>query len=228
MCWVGTRRNDFFFVFFLSFMAIPNLFWLGKKQQWCFLIFLNFFATFFEFSITGRVGTNWNDFYYFLSFLAFPNLFWLEMIPLWCFFNFFNFFWFFFFNFLLRVLQELKGTIFLISSLSRSYPTYFGLKRNHNGVFFLIFCYLFGILYYRSGKNSSERFFLFFLFLGLPQHILAQKEAKKVFSNFFNFFAFFLKFSMTGRAGTRRNDFFVFYFLSFSAFPNLFWLDEKP
>ena len=31
-----------------------------------------------------------------------------------------------------------------------------------------------------------------------------------------------------GRAGTRRNEFVIFYFLSFSAFPNLFWLDWKP
>ena len=145
MCWVGTRRNDFFlffFVFFLSFTAIPNLFWLGKKQQWCFLIFLNFFATFFEFSITGWVGTHWNDF----------------------------------------------------------------------------FC------------------FFFSLFLGLPQLILAWKDATMVFFNFFEFFGIFFEFSITGQVGTHWNDFFFLsltqpfptYFLSFSTFPNIFCLEKKP
>ena len=72
--WVGTHWNDFFCFFFLSFSAFPNLLWLGKMQQRCFLIFLNFLLFFFEFSITGRVGTHWNDFF-FLSYSAFPNLF---------------------------------------------------------------------------------------------------------------------------------------------------------
>ena len=133
MSWVGTHRNDFFFVFFfLSFSAFPNLFWLGKKQQWCFLIFFEFF------------------------------------------------------------------------------------------------CHFFWIFYYRLGRNSLERFFLFFfsLFLGLPQLILAWKDATTVFFNFFEFFAIFFEFSITGRVGTHWNDFFCFFFLSFSAFPNLFWLGK--
>ena len=61
---LGRNSSERFF-FSLSLSAFPNLFWLGKKQQWCFLIFLNFFATFFEFSITGRVGTRSNDFFCF-------------------------------------------------------------------------------------------------------------------------------------------------------------------
>ena len=82
-------------------------------------------------------------------------------------------------------------------------------------VIFFIFCYFFGILYYRSGKNSSERFFLFFVFLSLPHHILAWKEAIIVFSKFLNFFTIFLKFSITGQERTRWNDFFSL-FLSLS------------
>ena len=47
-----------------------------------------------------------------------------------------------------------------------------------------------------------------------------------VFLNFLNFFAIFLEFSITDWVGTGRND--NFYFLSFSAFPDLFWLEKKP
>ena len=48
---------------------------------------------------------------------------------------------------------------------------------------------------------------------------------------FLIFFAIFLEFSITGRVGTGRveidrND--KFYFLSFTAFPNLYWLSKKP
>ena len=78
--------------------------------------------------------------------------------------------------------------------------------------FFAIF---FGILYYRSGKNSSEWFFLFFLFLGHAQHILARKEAIIVFSNFLNCFTIFLEFSIMVWVGTPRNDFFYFLFSHF-------------
>ena len=46
-----------------------------------FFNFLNFFAFFLEFFITGRLGTDRNDKFYFLSFMTFPNLFWLEKKP---------------------------------------------------------------------------------------------------------------------------------------------------
>ena len=41
-----------------------------------------------------------------------------------------------------------------------------------------------------------------------------------------NIFAIFLEFSFTRWVGTKRND--NFYFLYFSAFSNLFWLEMKP
>ena len=85
--------------------------------------------------------------------------------------------------------------------LSRPFPTYIGLKS----------CQL--IFSYSAFPN------LFSLFLGLPQHILPRKEAIIVFS-------IFLEFSTTGRVGTPRNDFF--YFLSFSAFPNLLSFEKLP
>ena len=43
---------------------------------------------------------------------------------------------------------------------------------------------------------------------------------------FFTFFAIFLEFYITRRVGTERN--YNFYFLSFSAFCVLFWLEMKP
>ena len=47
-----------------------------------------------------------------------------------------------------------------------------------------------------------------------------------VFFNFLNFFAISLEFSIMATVGIDQND--NFYLLSFSAFPNLFWLKEKP
>ena len=46
------------------------------------------------------------------------------------------------------------------------------------------------------------------------------------FINFLNFFTIFLEFSITCRAGTKRND--NSFFLSFSSFSNLFSLEMKP
>ena len=84
----------------------------------------------------------------------------------------------FFWNFLLRIGMERNRTIISIFSISRPFPTYFGLKWKHNGIVW-----------------------------------------------YFDFFAPFMEFSITGRIWTKRND--NFYFISFSAFSNLFWLEMK-
>ena len=47
-----------------------------------------------------------------------------------------------------------------------------------------------------------------------------------IFFNFLNLCAILLEFSINRRVGTKRND--NFYFLSFSALSNLFWLEMKP
>ena len=73
--------------------------------------------------------------------------------------------------------------------------------------------------------NTSERFFLFSIFLSLSQPTFAWKEAMMVFSNFLSVFAIFHEFSITGPLGTHRNNFF--FFLTFSGFRNLFWLEKK-
>ena len=171
----GTEQNDNFY--FLYFSAFSNLFWLEMKPQWYCLIFW-FFALFMEFSITRRIGTKRNDNFYFISFSAFSNLFCLEMKSQWYFLNFW-FFSLFFWNFLFPVKLERNGETIFIFSLSRPFPTYFGLEWSHNGIFW-----------------------------------------------FSDFFSLFLEFSITCRVRTERKD--NFYFFSFSAFSNLFWLEMKP
>ena len=65
-------------IFFTFSILRPFPTYFGLKR--CYVsTFLNFFAIFFEFSITLLVGTKRNDNFYFLSSLAFSNLFWLEM-----------------------------------------------------------------------------------------------------------------------------------------------------
>ena len=120
----------------------------------------------------------------------------------------------FFWKFLLCVGQGRNETIFFIFSLSQPFPTYFGLKWCHKGVF-KFFCYFFGIFYYASGRDETKRYFLFSLFLSLFQPILVSIEAIKVFFNFLNFFAIFLEFSIMRKDETKR------YFL-FSQFLSLF------
>ena len=63
------------------------------------------------------------------------------------------------------------------------------------------------------------------LFLILFQPSLAWNELIMVFFNFLNIFAIFLKFSITHRVETKRTD--NFYFLSFSSFSKLLWLEMK-
>ena len=182
---------------------------------------MNFFAIFLEFSISRRVGTRRNDTFYILSFPAFSIRFCLEMKPLW----YFLIFWIFLlfcWNFQLRDRQERNGMRIFIFSISHHFPTYFGLKWAHCGIFFIfqLFCYFFGIFYFASGRNETEWYFLYALFPGIFHPILAWNEAIVVFFNFLNFFAILLEFSITRRAGAKRND--NFYFLSFSSFSNLF------
>ena len=67
--------------------------------------------------------------------------------------------------------------------------------------------------------------FIFSLSLPFPA-CLAWKEALIVFYIFLNFFSIVFEFSITGWIAIDRNDHFSFLF--FSAFPNMFWLVEKP
>ena len=52
--------------------------------------------------------------------------------------------------------------------------------------------------------------FLFSLFHGILQPILAENEAIVVFFYFLNFFAIFLEFSISRRVGTEQNEMTIF------------------
>ena len=129
---------------------------------------MNFFVIFYEFSITRLVGTKRNDNFYFPSLSVYSNLLWLEMKPQWYFYLLgicFLFFW----NFLLRVGYERNGMIIFVFRLSRHFPTCFGYKRSHNGIFliflnFFLFFWNF-LLRVRLAQNRS----IVFIF-SLSQH----------------------------------------------------------
>ena len=76
---------------------------------------------------------------------------------------------------------------------------------------------------HRVGTEQNGTINFVSLFLIFFQPILAWNEFLVVFFNFLNFFVIFLEFSITHWAGTKGNN--NFYFLSFSAFSNLFWLE---
>ena len=187
-------------------------------------LFCNFFGIFYYASC--RNGTD-RRFLFFLFLGIFqPILTWNEAIMVY--FNFPNFIAIFLeFSVSRLVGTERNGTIIFIFSHSRPFQTYFGLKGPQ--WYFLIFSifllFFFLIFYYASWRNGTDRKFLFFLFLGIFQPILAWNEAVMVYFNFFNFIAIFLEFSVSRRVGTERN--YNFYILSFSAFSNLFWLEGK-
>ena len=105
-----------------------------------------------------RVRMERKDNFYFLSFAAFSCLSSLGMKPQWYFWIFWIFFPFFW-NFLSRLGYEWNGRIIFIFSFSQHFPAYFHLKWSHNSFFkfFEFISYLFGIFYYISGRNVTER-----------------------------------------------------------------------
>ena len=177
-----------------------------------FFNFLNFFAIFVEFRITGWVGMDQNEIFFSLIFSASPVPLWLEKKPYWCFFNCFCYF--------SRIPYSGSGSngsereFFFSLNLSLSHPV---LGRNIAIIMFFNFLHFFGIPYSVSGWNGSEREFFFSLILSLSRLILAWNEATMMFSDFLNFFAIFLEFLILGRVGMDRNE--NFFFLSFSACP---------
>ena len=69
--------------------------------------------------------------------------------------------------------------------------------------------------------------FLFSLFHGFLQPILAENEAIMVFFNFLNFFAIFLEFSVTRWVGTEQNETKIFIFSLSLHFPTYFVLKRS-
>ena len=115
-----------------------------------------------------------------------------------------------------RVGTKRNCNFYFLQSSAFSNLFWLGIKPQWYFLIFWFFCSFFGIFYYLSGKNGTERQFLFFLFLGLFQSILALNEAITVSFNLLNFFTIYFQFSLTRRVGTKRND--NFYFLTLSLF----------
>ena len=147
------------------------------------------------------------------------------MKPQWYFFYFFLFFW----SFIFPVGQERNGNTIFIFALSRPFANFFGLKRSQNWVFlfFEFFYNFFLIISYASCRNETKRLFLFSLFFGLFQPVLACNEAVMVFLTFQNFFAIFFEFSITRRVGTERNETIIFIFSLCPPFPTYFGLKRS-
>ena len=78
---VGTKRNETIIYIFSLSRPFPTNFCLKRSHNCIFFNFLNFFAIFYEFSITRRVGTKRNDNFYFSCFSVYSDLVRLEIKP---------------------------------------------------------------------------------------------------------------------------------------------------
>ena len=125
------------------------------------------------------------------------------------------------FSITLRVRTERNENFYFLSFSAFSNLFWLVMKPNWYFLIFLIFFYFLGISYYALRRDETEWEFLFSLFLGFLQPILACNEATMVFFNFFNFFFYFFGIFnyAPGRKGTKRQ----FLILSFSDVSNLFW-----
>ena len=183
-CRVWTERKDNFYSLFLG-ISQPILAWNGAITV--FFNLFNFFAINLEFSLTRQVGMKRNNNFYFLSLSLFhPILAWNHAIMV--FFIFPNFFYYFFGIFYYASSWYGTERYFLFSLFSWPFPSNFGLKWSHNGIFlffplFLEFCISRRVGTERNGntififalsrpfptffglKRSHNRYFFFWIFL---------------------------------------------------------------
>ena len=114
--------------------------------------------------------------------------------------------------------------IIFIFSLSQSFLTFFGLKWSCNGIFeFFWICLLFFCNFLlRVGQEWNRMItFIFSLSQSFPTYFGLKWSRIGIFE-FLKFFAIFLKFSITGWVGMKRNDNFYYLLLSLSQ-PILAW-----
>ena len=156
-CRLGTKRNDNFYFLSLSAFFLPIL--VRNEAIIVFFLFFLFFLLFF-WNFLFRAGWERNGTIIIIFSLSqpFPTDYGLKWSQNGI-FLIFRIFQLFFWNFKLRVWTERIGTIIFVFSLSRPSPIYFGLKRSQNGIFkfFEFVCYSFGIFYFASGMNKTER-----------------------------------------------------------------------
>ena len=129
---------------------------------------MNYFAIFFEFFATCRIGTLRMCNFYFLFFSSFSNQFWLEMNPQWYFFIFY-----FFLEFSSARLVGMKRNDNIYFPYFSSFSDLFWLEMNHYRISFIywIFYYFYCIFYYASGRNGTEWNDNFCFSLSQPFHV---------------------------------------------------------
>ena len=88
-------------------------------------------------------------------------------------------------------------------------------------IFWIFLLFFWNFLLRIGPKRNGTIIFIFSLYQPLPTYF----GLKRIVNGIFNFFGIFLEFSITHRAGMKRNN--NFYFLSFSASSNLFWLQMR-
>ena len=94
------------------------------------------------------------------------------------------------FSFTRPVGREQKQNFYF--SLSRPFPTYFGLKWSHNGIFLIFWIFFLKFCITRQLRTKQNDNFYFLSFSAFPNFFLLEKKPQWCFLNFFNFFAFFL------------------------------------
>ena len=124
-----------------------------------------------------------------------------------------------------RVGTERNRTIIFIS-VSHLFPTYFGLKWIHNGIFLIVWIFLlffWNFLLRIEQERNGTIISIFSLSQPFSTYFGLKWSNNSFFFNFLNFFTIFTVFSITLRVGTKQN--YKFYFLRFSSFSNQFWLE---
>ena len=136
-CWMDRNENTFFH----SFSACPVLFWLEKKPQWRFIIFLIFLLFFWN--SVFRVGLEWirMRIFFFSHCKPVSSRFDLKRSHNDV-FSFFKFFCYFFGIPYSGTGWNGSEREYFFFSHSQPVLSCFGLKRNHNDVFLFFFIFL--------------------------------------------------------------------------------------
>ena len=103
-----------------------------------------------------------------------------------------------------------------IFSFSRPFPTYFGLKWSHSGIFLIYWIFLLFFLNFLERVSSERNKTKIFIFSLWAFSVLFWLEMKPqlYFFDFFEFSSLFLEFSITNPIGwERKHNFYFFLFL---------------
>ena len=92
-------------------------------------------------------------------------------------------------------------------------------------IFLIFFLFFWNFLLRVEWEQNGTAIFIFSIPRPFPTYFGLEWSHNSIFW-FFDFFSLFLEFSIICRVRTERKD--NFYFFSFSAFSNLFWLEMMP